>query len=493
MAASSSTLKEAANEVQHEHETFYKIKWVMEATGRSIPIALQGENGPCALLALLNIHLQRGVLVLPPGSQSISETRAMSMLAELALSSDAKAVQHFVELLPTLRRGMHVNVKFYAPTAFETTKEMTAFDCFPDVQLLHGWLVDPQDEYLAHAFSDLSYNQVMDELVRISALSESSRGKSSSPKTASNKHPCETEDGGSELRESGVDADPKLVESDRATGDVTVPHSGECEPDLFDVKLPNHLNAGDGETPNVIGSKPGDEAAAGGNTESGQCLDGKRESSMNGGSRVSEIENETVSGCVETTAIEIAIPDSLPITSGNMNAPEEPTSSIAEHAVEVWEFFETFPTHLTYHGIAELNGMLKDGGTCILFRNSHFYVLRKHKEDLYTLCTDVGFHRESDIVWELLRDINGDSDFYSALFHPSVPGKTGLNLNPSRNVTSLPPVANPSTRPAAGSSHGRVKENVRRKQPQNRNQSQQQIPFSRRKPERRKDENCIIQ
>lgn len=50
------------------------------------------------------------------------------------------AVQHFVELVPSLRSGMHVNVRFSSPDSFEFTKEIAAFDAFPDVQLMHGTL-----------------------------------------------------------------------------------------------------------------------------------------------------------------------------------------------------------------------------------------------------------------------------------------------------------------------------------------------------------------
>jgi hypothetical protein len=48
-------------------------------------------------------------------------------------------------LIPTLSRGLDVNLQFSSHTAFELTPALLVFDLL-DIQLVHGWLVDPLEE-----------------------------------------------------------------------------------------------------------------------------------------------------------------------------------------------------------------------------------------------------------------------------------------------------------------------------------------------------------
>ena len=48
-----------------------------------------------------------------------------------------------VALLPKLATGVDVNVRFHDVHAFEYTDEVAIFPLL-DLDLLHGWLVDPQ-------------------------------------------------------------------------------------------------------------------------------------------------------------------------------------------------------------------------------------------------------------------------------------------------------------------------------------------------------------
>lgn len=459
-----------------EHTT-YRVKWVCESSGRSVPIALQGANGPCALLALLNVQFQSGALQLPGGCTAVSETSAMSMLAELAMrgaqslgGADAAAreiaVQNFIELLPTLRSGMHVNVRFSSPTAFEFTKEIAAFDCFPDIRLVHGWLVDPQDRDLAAAFGTLSYNQVMDELVRLSVpVDVPAPPPPDPPPTLDTTHDQIPEnpaafapwpappatDGAAGVREKEEEALDELV------APVV---SAEYVDDYTDIdlELPPHLQPS-APPPAIDDAPTRDELAP---AQRAVC-DSELRPAVRTNSSGSETEEQDV-----VTRRE----------SGTSTA-------LAQYATQVMDFFNAFPTQLTYHGIVELHALLHDGETCILFRNSHFYVLRKHGADLYTLATDVGFEKEHDIAWELLRDVNGDSSFYSALFTPSVPTRARV------------PVASSSAAPcgsaagvAAAPTGGRPARGARAQQPRVQQRVAAAAP-SRRKSERRDDACCI--
>lgn len=156
---------------------FYPVKWVLDGRDASLPVCMQARNGPCALLALANLHLQSRAFSLTQGTTRIREDHLMHILADFVStrppsgSATAEklrehAVADFLDVLPRLAAGLHVNVRFTAPSAFEFTRELAVFDVFPDARLLHGWLVDPQDTRLAEALAGLSYNQLVDELVR---------------------------------------------------------------------------------------------------------------------------------------------------------------------------------------------------------------------------------------------------------------------------------------------------------------------------------------
>jgi hypothetical protein len=49
-------------------------------------------------------------------------------------------------ILPSLKKGLDVNVKFDNIRGFESTAELAMFDLF-DVDLVHGWVADPQVNY----------------------------------------------------------------------------------------------------------------------------------------------------------------------------------------------------------------------------------------------------------------------------------------------------------------------------------------------------------
>lgn len=75
-----------------------------------------------------------------------------------------------VPLLPQLLTGVDVNVQFNSITGFEYTSEVSLFDLV-DINLVHGWLYDPQDAELASVMGDMSYNQLVVKMAE--ALGES--------------------------------------------------------------------------------------------------------------------------------------------------------------------------------------------------------------------------------------------------------------------------------------------------------------------------------
>jgi len=76
-------------------------------------------------------------------------------------SNQEKIIGDVISILPSLTRGLDVNVKFRHIKDFEFTPECAVFDVV-DIDLVHGWLVDPQNKELAKVIGDKSYNQLVE-------------------------------------------------------------------------------------------------------------------------------------------------------------------------------------------------------------------------------------------------------------------------------------------------------------------------------------------
>ncbi|KAK8475813.1 hypothetical protein V6N13_109516 [Hibiscus sabdariffa] len=148
--------------------------------GRTTPIILQNDNGPCPLLAICNILLLRNNLSLSPDIAEVSQEKLLSLVAERLIDSNSNVnnkdagyvenqqqnIADAIDLLPRLATGIDVNIKFRRIDDFEFTRECAIFDLL-DIPLYHGWIVDPQDSETASAIGSKSYNAIMGELVTL--------------------------------------------------------------------------------------------------------------------------------------------------------------------------------------------------------------------------------------------------------------------------------------------------------------------------------------
>ncbi|KAJ6851117.1 uncharacterized protein M6B38_260600 [Iris pallida] len=143
----------------------YRTKHV-QFLGRSTPIILQNDNGPCPLLAICNVLLLRNSLDLGPDSPEVPLNRLLSAVAEKLIDSNShiQNIGDAIDLLPRLATGIDVNVQFRKINDFEFTRECAIFDLL-DIGLYHGWLVDPQDTDTAAAIGSKSYNTLVGEYV----------------------------------------------------------------------------------------------------------------------------------------------------------------------------------------------------------------------------------------------------------------------------------------------------------------------------------------
>eukprot|EP00741_Cyanophora_paradoxa_P017170 tig00020960_g16582.t1 len=165
-----------------QRELRYRLKRVV-FIGKRVSILLQNENGPCPLLAVANVLLLRGVLSIHGDVAFISHDELLSLVGEhLLVSNNVDRIQDperrenqranlqdvISNVLPKLASGLDVNVKFNSIKGFELTAETMIFDLL-DVNLVHGWLVDPQETDRARLVLPLSYNQLVERIVALSA------------------------------------------------------------------------------------------------------------------------------------------------------------------------------------------------------------------------------------------------------------------------------------------------------------------------------------
>lgn len=152
----------------------YKLKYV-PFLGREVPIVLQSENGPCPLLAIANVLLLRNAIRVPANTYEIEQDKLMAILAEYLLdnnpveaSSDYAAnlqqnLEDVISNMHKLTTGVDVNPKFSSVRGFEFTDETAIFDLF-DISLVHGWIMDPEED-VAASVGEMSYNQVVGKLI----------------------------------------------------------------------------------------------------------------------------------------------------------------------------------------------------------------------------------------------------------------------------------------------------------------------------------------
>lgn len=153
------------------------LKWIPWNSGK-IPIVMQSRNGPCPLIATINVLLLREKLKLPTMLEQITATQLLAYLAECIMDSvpadiqnDENAILNLeqnihdaIEILPKLKTGLDVNIRFTGITDFEYTPECIIFDLLR-IPLFHGWLIDPDLFELKQAIGSQSYNQLVDNII----------------------------------------------------------------------------------------------------------------------------------------------------------------------------------------------------------------------------------------------------------------------------------------------------------------------------------------
>ncbi|XP_016421384.1 ubiquitin carboxyl-terminal hydrolase MINDY-2 isoform X4 [Sinocyclocheilus rhinocerous] len=156
-------------------QSLYHIKWI-KWKEENTPIITQNENGPCPLLAIMNVLLLSWKVKLPPMMEIITAEQLMEYLGDYILEAKPKEISEAQRLnyeqnmsdamavLHKLQTGLDVNVKFTGVRVFEYTPECIVFDLL-DIPLYHGWLVDPQMADTVKAVGNCSYNQLVEKII----------------------------------------------------------------------------------------------------------------------------------------------------------------------------------------------------------------------------------------------------------------------------------------------------------------------------------------
>lgn len=164
--------------MEEEIESTYHLKWIQWNSGK-IPIVMQSINGPCPLIATMNVLLLREKVKLPPMLEQITANQLLTYLGECImdcvpddeLQNDGNAILNFeqnihdaMEIMPKLKTGLDVNIRFTGITDFEYTPECIIFDLLR-IPLYHGWLIDSELIELQNAIGNQSYNQLVDNII----------------------------------------------------------------------------------------------------------------------------------------------------------------------------------------------------------------------------------------------------------------------------------------------------------------------------------------
>ncbi|KAK8405286.1 hypothetical protein O3P69_001692 [Scylla paramamosain] len=147
-----------------------KIKW----QDIEVPIITQNNNGPCPLIAIVNVMILKGQITLPADRTEITGGDLVLVVGNAlfdqprnSLPSDMRRhveqnTEDAISILHKLLTGLDVNVKFSGVRDFEFTGELCVFDLL-GIMLYHGWVVDPSSEAAA-IIKHLSYNQLTNNI-----------------------------------------------------------------------------------------------------------------------------------------------------------------------------------------------------------------------------------------------------------------------------------------------------------------------------------------
>lgn len=391
---------------ENGEEIAHKVKHISFA-GRRVPILLQDINGPCPLLAIANILLLRDQLHLPPGVGEISQQRIVSMVAAYILDANQinregtaqeyqanieHAIHEAIHLLPKLTTGIDVNVRFDdVRRGFEFTNETAVFDLV-HIDLVHGWLYDPQDKQTAAAIGKKTYNELVAEVVTVLSNDDA------------------------KPRAQAIDADMLALALQQTLGTTS---SSQEEEESTNRGMSTSIAPFESQTTPSISSAVNRMLS---DIVSSQ-FDGMRAQGRVAVELTVDEDQASVAVNIReqlmSPALSVAQSATLPVPP---SARPQNDEDALHNALLAREFLETTSHQLSHAGLIQLIEVLDPHQLAVLFRNNHFSVLYKHpSQGLFLLVTDQGYLWEGDVVWESLLAVDGDTQLMTSTFTPFDP------------------------------------------------------------------------
>ncbi|KAI3505389.1 hypothetical protein L1887_27508 [Cichorium endivia] len=425
--ASPSDEQKSREEAPTVKEMMHKTK-IIQFFGRTTPIILQKDNGPCPLLAICNILSLKNSLNLSPDLAEVSQEKLLSLVAERLIDSNSNVnnkdegyvknqqqnISDAIDLLPQLTTGIDVNIKFTGIKDFEFTRECAIFDLL-DIPLYHGWIVDPQDSETSNAIGSKSYNTLMGELVAL---------EPENMKSVSNKNL--EQDSVENIEKGNLEEENELLRAMKLSNTVG-PTSENVDLITFEDEKKSdnivnqeskdgieesRLEAGaktENVTPGLSGSDPSPSVdTLLQNSENEKIVDQSTSSSD-----VNEVEKIKIGEKILIES-ESLIGDKC-ILETNTTTNEDQNSTARQGEV-IRNFINSTASQLTIYGLFSLQDGLKDRELCVFFRNNHFNTMFKFEGELYILATDQGYLNQPDLVWEKLNEVNGNTVFVNDNF-----------------------------------------------------------------------------
>lgn len=395
-------------------DTWFDLK-AIEFFGRQCVILCQNENGPCPLLAIANVLILQNSIFVHPDKRCIALNELIEIVAnafvekgvsrsnesDIRKDSRQQQLNSVLNIVPSMARGLDLNVCFSGVTSFEFTEEISVFDAL-DIPLLHGWVLDPQDMITSSVIKrNDSYNHLMFKLVEYRSIQE--RVSSSARKlelesehrdVAANSALTDKSDVdliefsslpnltiscGLQTAESweavslkgNIDKSPYVIILNREDASVTSP---SIEPE-------NVSTLEDGEISTAIASTSAHDLNERGNDHFAPC-------------------QTAVSG---TDNFFPPAPPSVEIQKDL--SPED--IDLCRQGEIIEAFLASTAAQLTYIGLAALHEILHERQLAVFFRNNHFSTIFRNDGKLYLLVTDLGYQNVESVVWERLDDIDG--------------------------------------------------------------------------------------
>jgi len=408
------------------------------------------------LLAAANALLLKKVISLPTesirtGVASIDDV--VNVLAERALLSTTKQAagdHHLDELLntfPKLQYGMDVNPKFtQGVTGVEYTSNLSAFDLL-SVDLVHGWLLDPQDTETSTLIGQKTYNELIEVVVH--------GNEASTEVGVLNKRITEMEKELAELNkeeEGWVNVkNEECAAAAAAAADQGVQKTddGNDAPSAAESTTASEATTTDSSDAPVLVDEPAkqdDAVTADTTTEENGTTDDHTAAPQATNDTKTDVNTETSSSDTnESSEASLINTDELLSVEerkqklqtelASLKEKLEKLSTIATNGSLINSFLSSTGHQLTHYGLHELYEYLQEESLCVFFRNNHFGTLTKHKGVLYLLVTDLGYANVPEVMWEKIDGIDGDTEYVNASFAKPAPQAElkpapGPSLNP---------------------------------------------------------------